>query len=319
MKIKIILFLAGAFLTAYNTNAQTKWENIDENYEPLPPSFHVFKSETPVDGQPNVMYYVEADLQDTALVFTTDTTMGRRITPQQYFKKDGQPLLVVNGTFFSFASNSNLSAVVTNGKVVGYNNQTLKEKGKDSAYYLHTYYGTFGIYQNRTPDISWTYSDPALPYLYASQKPVPYVKDTISKYTLAQVNSSKTDVTEFSPWKVKTAIGGGPVLVQDGQIKITSKEELRFSGKDVRNPRTAIGYTPDHKIIILVCEGRSEKAAGLTLQSLAAVMQELGCAEALNLDGGGSSCMLVNGKETNYPSSKGQQRPVPSVFIIRQR
>ncbi len=41
--------------------------------------------------------------------------------------------------------------------------------------------------------------------------------------------------------------------------------------------------------------------------------------EPVNLDGGGSSCMLINGKETNSPSSKGVQRPVPSVFLIKAK
>jgi exopolysaccharide biosynthesis protein len=48
-------------------------------------------------------------------------------------------------------------------------------------------------------------------------------------------------------------------------------------------------------------------------------LKDLGCVEALNLDGGGSSCMLINGKETNTPSSKGVQRPVPSVFLIEKK
>jgi exopolysaccharide biosynthesis protein len=48
-------------------------------------------------------------------------------------------------------------------------------------------------------------------------------------------------------------------------------------------------------------------------------LKDLECVEALNLDGGGSSCLLVNGKETNTPSTKGVQRPVPSVFLIEKK
>lgn len=120
---------------------------------------------------------------------------------------------------------------------------------------------------------------------------------------------------------MKTAIGGGPVLVQNGEIKITNNEERKFGGKAVNNPepRTAIGYTKDQKMIILVCEGRSTDAAGLSLVQLAKILKDLGCVEALNLDGGGSSCMLINGKETNTPSTKGVQRPVPSVFLIERK
>ncbi|OQY96755.1 MAG: hypothetical protein B6D37_01060 [Sphingobacteriales bacterium UTBCD1] len=55
------------------------------------------------------------------------------------------------------------------------------------------------------------------------------------------------------------------------------------------------------------------------MQQTAKILKDLGCWEALNLDGGGSSYMLVNGKETIKPSDKTGQRAVPSVFVIRQR
>ena len=66
---------------------------------------------------------------------------------------------------------------------------------------------------------------------------------------------------------MKTAIGGGPVLVQNNKVQISNNEERKFAGKAIndRHPRTAIGYTNDNKIIILVAEGRSETASGLTL------------------------------------------------------
>lgn len=119
---------------------------------------------------------------------------------------------------------------------------------------------------------------------------------------------------------MQTVIGGGPVLIQDNKIKISNNEERKFAGKAVNNPepRTAVGYTKDNKLVILVCEGRSDSAAGLSLIQLAKILKDIGCVEALNLDGGGSTCMLINGKETNTPSGKGIQRPVPSVFLIER-
>ncbi|MBA2762830.1 MAG: phosphodiester glycosidase family protein [Segetibacter sp.] len=87
---------------------------------------------------------------------------------------------------------------------------------------------------------------------------------------------------------------------------------------DDKHPRTAMGYTKDDKLIILVFQGRfAGKAEGATLMQEARVLQSLGCWEALNLDGGGSSCLLINGKETIKPSDKEGQRPVPAVFMIK--
>ncbi len=122
-------------------------------------------------------------------------------------------------------------------------------------------------------------------------------------------------------WKMRTAVGGGPVLLYNGNIRITNNEELKFTGKAIndKHPRTAMGYTKDNKLIILVIEGRNNVAHGATLHQEAQILKDLDCVEALNLDGGGSSCMLVNGKETIKPSDKEGQRPVPAVFIIKQK
>lgn len=305
-------------LTASNSFAQTKWKNIDEGFGSLPASFHIFKSTDSVNGKPNVMYYAVADLNDPALIFSADTTMDRRLTPTQYFEKNDHPLLIINAGFFSFATNRNLNAVVMQGKAVAFNQQSLKGRGADTLSWIHPFYGTFGILKNRKADVAWTYSDSSSPVLFASQMPVPFIKTQNEQLKKSKILKMKS--ADFGAWQVETAVGGGPVLVQHGKVKVTNNEERKFYGKAIydRHPRTAIGYTSDNKIILFVCEGRSERAAGLTLPQMAKILQEIGCEEALNLDGGGSSCMLVNGKEVNYPSSKGEQRAVPSVFMIRR-
>ena len=77
--------------------------------------------------------------------------------------------------------------------------------------------------------------------------------------------------------------------------------------------------TASGKIIILVVEGRNPGIAeGASLPQEAQMLKDIGCVEALNLDGGGSSCMLVNGKPTIKVSDKEGQRPVPAVFISRR-
>ena len=110
--------------------------------------------------------------------------------------------------------------------------------------------------------------------------------------------------------------------MQNGQIKITNEEELKFVGKAIedKHPRTCMGYTGDGRLIVMIIEGRHPGIAeGATLLQEAKLLKDLGCAEALNLDGGGSSCMLINGKETITPSDKGLERPVPAVFIIDKK
>jgi|SRR6185312_1903663 len=317
---KIILFVVPVlfFVTA---NAQTKWISIDSFYQPLPSSFHVYKSTDSIEGKPNIMYYVIADLKDKSLKFTTDTTFKRRLTPDQFFVKNNHPLLVVNSAFFSFATNQNLNVVMKDGKLLGYNQQTIAAKGNDTLTYFHSFFGAIGISKKGKADVAWVYTDSSKRSPYASESPVHSFRDSANNLNLKLVKDKTKNESHFSKWKMKTAVGGGPVLLQNGEIKITNNEERKFSGKEINNhePRTAIGYTKDQKLIILVCEGRSDSTAGLTLTQLAKVFKDLNCVEALNLDGGGSSCMLINGKETNTPSSKGVQRPVPSVFLIEKK
>ena len=321
------LFFTILIFTAAAAAAQVKWINADAGFGPLPAGFHVYKTTDSLDGQPFIAYYAEAKLKDKKLVFTTDTSSKRRLTPQQFFEKNAQPLLVVNTTFFSFATNQNLNVVIKGGKLVSYNVHTIAGRGKDTFTYRHPLGSAIGISKKRKADVAWLFTDSARKYAIAFERDPVIIKDSfdrISKYTfvpqlyhLPKIEKRKGIKDN---WKMRTAVGGGPVLLQAGEIKITNNEEIKFSGKTGltdKHPRTAMGYTADGRLIIMVIQGRSADAAGATLVQEAQLLKDLGCVEALNLDGGGSSCMLINGKETIKVSDKEGQRPVPAVFIIK--
>lgn len=110
---------------------------------------------------------------------------------------------------------------------------------------------------------------------------------------------------------VVTAIGGGPVLVHDGKINPDAAQT-------VRHPRTAIGYNNKYFYMVVV-DGRQPKLSmGMTMPELARFMAALGVTEALNLDGGGSSEMWLNGRVVNSPSD-GRERPVANALVILSR
>ena len=315
-----IIFLQFAFCVLHSTFlvAQLRWKNVDSLFQPLPSSVHVYMTTDLLDGKPNIAYYVEADLKDRQLDFTADTTYKRRLTPANFYEKNDKPLLVVNTTFFSFATNQNLNVVIKDRKLLGYNIHTINGRGEDTFTYRHPLGSAIGISGKREADVAWLYTDSLRRCGYAMQTPMMPSKDSSVKLKYA-VNKSDPALKK---WKMRTAVGGGPVLVQKGEIKITNNEELKFTGKaiDDKHPRTAMGYTMNNKLIILVIEGRNPgKAEGATLTQEARIFKEIGCWEALNLDGGGSSCMLVNGRETIRVSDASGQRPVPAVFIIKGR
>ncbi|MDB5208632.1 MAG: hypothetical protein JWR72_3707 [Flavisolibacter sp.] len=324
---KTLLYLL--FLLPFTSISQNaiSWQNVDSLYQPLPKSIHVYYTATPIDTAPFRAFYIIADLKDKRLDFTTDTTLNRRLTPTKFFEKNASPLVVVNGTFFSFETGRNLNTVIKDGKSVSYDVHVHKLKS-DSLPYIKHLGSAIGISKKREADVTWIYNDSFMKTPVAHEWNPVYRRDEydgMSKFTFAPWlhHYPKTEKRYGikDKWKVQTAIGGGPVLLYDGNIRITNNEEYKFTGKAIndKHPRTAMGYTKDNKLIILVVEGRNKLAGGATLTQEAQILKDLGCVEALNLDGGGSSCLLINGKETIKPSDKEGQRAVPAVFIIKAK
>lgn len=302
-----IILLLGCAVTA----AQMRWQEVTERFGALPPGIKVFYSNDSLEGKPFIGYYVQADLQDKALQFTAQTGNGKRYKPSEYFTSEGNPWVVVNCTFFNFDKNQNLNLVVRDGKMVAYNLPQVKGRGEDSLRAMISFRSAIGISKKRKADVAWIYADTGMRKPLAAQQPVwPVYMDSLAIVKKAH----------FKKWKMKTAVGGGPVLVQNGTVMVTNNEEVLFTGKGIqdKHPRTAMGYTQDGKLIIMAIQGRFPGVAeGATLPQEARLLIDVGCMEALNLDGGGSSCLLVNGKNTIQPSDKEGQRPVPAVFIVR--
>lgn len=317
--------------------SQLTWKNIDSLYQPLPKSVHVyFTNDRIEDTAPFLAYYLIADLKDKHLNFTTDTTYKRRLTPKQFYEKDQMALAVVNCSFFNFDQNKILNLIVRNGKLIAYNSASLKGTGKDTTVYKIPFRSAIGIDSKRNADIAWTYTDSAHKYPSAFQTAVLPIHTTHFNTTPhVIVQEILKDSFHFSDkfpkrkalfevykkkWKMQTAVGGGPSLLWNGEVVITNEEEMMFTGKAIndKHPRTAMGYTKDNKLIILVVQGRSESGSGASLIDEAVILKNLGCIEALNLDGGGSSCLLINGKETISVSDK-KERAVPAVFLIKTK
>jgi exopolysaccharide biosynthesis protein len=114
------------------------------------------------------------------------------------------------------------------------------------------------------------------------------------------------------------AIVSGPLLTDDG-------EDIALAGNSfntARHPRSLVGATHDGHILFIVVDGRQPGYAdGMSLFELRALARSLGCTDALNLDGGGSSTLYITGHGdngvVNKPSGK-IQRPVPSIVFVRK-
>lgn len=102
----------------------------------------------------------------------------------------------------------------------------------------------------------------------------------------------------------------GPMLVAAGRSLIQrGRDDEGFSAgsrqfdSDItagRYPRAALGLG-DGELIAIACEGRADDEAGLTMEELAEALARLGATDAINLDGGGSTSLVVNGELVNTP------------------
>ncbi|MEZ4641336.1 MAG: phosphodiester glycosidase family protein [Chloroflexota bacterium] len=130
------------------------------------------------------------------------------------------------------------------------------------------------------------------------------------------VNESSSDAQTLYNEGALQAFSFGPGLIKDGEISVTSNSEVSRSKSS--NPRTAIGMIDELHYVFVVSDGRTTQNEGLSLLELAEIMKELGCTEAYNLDGGGSSTMVFNGRVINNPTdgrSFGERKVSDIIYI----
>lgn len=109
--------------------------------------------------------------------------------------------------------------------------------------------------------------------------------------------------------------GGQPMILSGGQVLST---ESALDHLTALNPRTAVGYdATGTKLVLLVVDGRSSASQGCVSKVLADIMREVGCTEAMNFDGGGSSALYTKVLGVRNDPSDGKERAVTNgVFAV---
>jgi len=298
MKLKRILVLTT--LCFCLADAQTfTWTRIASG---LPQSIKVFEG---IATGPIFAWYAEIDYADTLLVAQAlvSSDAGGTETVSSFARRSNA-YVAINGGFFG--NGQSYSLVVTDGSLAA---KQISVVGRTAGSYP-LMRANFGVMNNRSLQTAWIYHfGSSVADIYRYSAPLPHTPTTIAPAPL-QLNG-----TQWS--NLRNAIGGGPNLVSNGQVNITYDEEVMFDsgvGKDNGDPRTAIGYTANAKIILFVVDGR-RNGIGLSLPQVANEMIQLGCVQAINLDGGGSSTFFAGGSTRNTPSD-GSERLVASAFII---
>jgi exopolysaccharide biosynthesis protein len=217
-------------------------------------------------------------LVDTPAVWRSASFGQQRLTPLEFARGQARPpAVVINGGYFD--ARSNLSLVVEDSVVRARGVSHLARAGSAQA---------------------------------------------VARAALGKMPDGRTEIRAVAveevprQWNPVWAIGGGPILVAGGVKHVRDREEWFDAQSGIQAaapaPRTAVALLGGGRVLFLVVDGRSEHSRGVTLDELADMLLELGAQDAMNVDGGGSSAMVVNGVLVTHPSDKAGLRPVASVL-----
>ena len=226
-------------------------------------------------------------------------------TPEDFALKSNA-IVVINGGYFTRSTNPvhHVGLLKTNNQLIEPASGTVI---RENIRYNITR-GAVGIYDNGKIDIGW-----------ASTK-----NDSIFQWGLPVDNRpGKPGILDYNKakfWNVAHAMHAGPVLISRSELYVTSEEEVFFNTPvDGVQPRSAIGYNDNGDVIMMVIDGRQVDSRGVYLKELALLMSQFNCIEALNLDGGGSSALYVDGSLINRPIGLNTQREVMSSIAVIAR
>ncbi len=121
--------------------------------------------------------------------------------------------------------------------------------------------------------------------------------------------------------RIEDAVAGVPQLIKNGKIDITWEQEKASKAfAETRHPRTAVAKLKDGKFLMMTVDGRQPGVSvGMSLQELADYLVSLGAVDAMNLDGGGSTTMFLDGKVVNTPSDKEGERKIGDAILVTLR
>ncbi|MEM6326264.1 MAG: phosphodiester glycosidase family protein [Bacteroidota bacterium] len=270
-----LLALALFVSTAAVAQVPIDWTPVPEADDALPGSIRVFESTTPGTAA----WYVTADPADRRWRLAAELSPSGTETVTSFADRR-EALVALNGGYYG--GMQSFSLVLDDGQAVASNIAALNRNGL--VYYPTR--GAFGLLADGQPDVAWIYN----------------VAGTQTAYDVPNANlngqtpepqPSATFPAGARAWDVQTAIGGGPVLVENGEVRLTWEAEVFFGGSGVdttlSRARTAAGYDGDGRLLLFA----AAENPGLTLRETAEAMRALGAVEAVNLDGGGSTNLIA--------------------------
>lgn len=279
------------------------WSPLDSVNATLPPQIRVFAGQSAT--YPLRAWYVSIDEADPSVetrVLVSDDESDLRETVSSF---SGHPraCVAVNAGFFAMDRSPSIHAglLYTGGTLQAPATRTVTRS--ELAYPVAR--AAIGFTADGTVEVTWATSRGDS--LYAWDRPPSHRPGR---------PADLPDPERSRVWNVQDAVSAGPMLLHDGARRVTDDEEV-FFGSAIPNvhPRTAAGRTADGRLLLLVVDGRQPVSRGVDLGQLAHIMEDIGAVDALNLDGGGSSALVVNGTLLNRPAGTSVEREVMSALV----
>lgn len=144
--------------------------------------------------------------------------------------------------------------------------------------------------------------------------------------TLCEPQSNRHWEEKYFDSSVKNVMTAGPMLLFEGKTVELRRKDREFLNN--RHNRTAMGIRPDGTVLLITVDGRMKQAAGMSIPELAKTLRWLGCTDAINLDGGGSTTLYLRGYPengiVNYPTDNNKfdhkgERTVSNVIMVMEK
>jgi hypothetical protein len=266
-------------------------------------------------GRKTKMFCLAYDSKNTAIEFKPVLSATAKKPSDFYKDESGTVYAALNGGYFG--SNQSYSLVKYNGAVSAANIKVLSRtyNGVSTSYYPTR--AAFGVTSTGAYQAAWIYNvGTGNDLIYSYPSPSPNVEGKAPMALPTEIYPTGGKV-----WDITSAIGGSPMLIKSGKLNITDTDEMIVINNTTSRPRSAIGYTNNNLVLLLAVEGDNAAAGydGVNLVELSNILSLLGCQEAINLDGGGSSSMVVSNQLLVRPGDNGVERPVVSAVLIKKK
>lgn len=286
------------------------WVDVSDQFGSLPTAIKVYRSPELLQGRKAKAFIAVADIRNGSKFEVMNAIPAQ--TPDVYYTQSNHPIIMNSGYMYNA---TNICMLVKNGQRIATNVQTVnRANAKGEAVMFYTTRGNFGLMKDGAFRSEWAFSIDNKNYGYSS----PLLNKEGGDPLPGPTASASEGAFELD---MQDVVGAGPVLIRKGKIENTWAYEFwdDTGGITPNAPvqRSAIGITENQKLIFFVCEGRnvSPGVPGFTTGEVAFILKDLGCVEALNLDGGGSTCMLVNGKNTVIPNGGQPNQRIISTAV----